>query len=77
MNYEVTYYSGSNEVICYYNNLKDITKAFGLTEREITSYYTSVNEKSLTIESVVKSIKRVETQGGEMPKSEIIRVVFE
>ena len=77
MNYEVTYYSGNNEVICYYTDLKEITKAFGLTEREITSYYTSVNEKSLTIESVVKSIKRVESQTAEPPKSEIIRVVFD
>ena len=75
MNYEVTYYSGNNEVICYYKDLKEITKAFGLTEREITSYYTSITQPKF--ESVVKSIKRVESQGEEIPKSEIIRVVFE
>ncbi len=76
MNYEVTYYSGNNEVICYYKDLKEITKAFGLTEREIVNYYTSITDK-VKFESVVKSIKRVESQGDEMPKSEIIRVVFE
>ena len=73
MNFEVIYTTNKGSEKCYFKNIEDITKAFGLTEREITSYYTSVSGNVNTFESVVNSIKRVE--GGNYSSAK--KVVFD
>lgn len=71
--FQVIYLSGCNEIICYFNHLHEITETFGLNEKEITSYYTSINVPKF--ESVVISIKRVE--GVEQLNNAIKTVVFD
>ena len=71
--FEVCYENNEGVLNRRYKNIEDITLDFGLTKREIVTYYSSM--KKPKIDCVVKSITKVPLDSIEEQKN--ILVVFE
>ena len=73
--YKVEYYvrneKHNKEVECLFNNILDISNAFGLSKKEVENFYTEIRPKK--VDCVIKSIEKIKR---ELPINEKFVVNF-